>query len=69
MTHSWRGLAVDEPLVALKALDDVWYVIAWTGQDAICELAARDVPLDDVATARSASEAAARGYLNNYLHP
>ncbi|MFE9481318.1 hypothetical protein ACFYNM_22270 [Streptomyces spororaveus] len=63
------GLAVEEPLVALKALADVRYVIARTGQDAVYELAARDVPIDEVATALGTSEAAARRYLDDYLHP
>ncbi|KOU65095.1 hypothetical protein ADK90_28095 [Streptomyces sp. XY413] len=63
------GLAVEEPLVALKALADLRYVIAQTGQDAAYELAARDVPLTVVATALGTSEAAARTYLNDYLHP
>ncbi|MGW2992558.1 hypothetical protein ACWDA9_12650, partial [Streptomyces sp. NPDC001193] len=44
-------LAVEEPLVVLKALADLRYVIGQTGQDAAYELAALDVPLEDVATA------------------
>ncbi|WP_405533001.1 hypothetical protein OG592_37450 [Streptomyces avidinii] len=61
-------LAVKEPLVALKALADLRYVIAQTGQYAAYELGARDVPLKDVATALGTTEAAARTYLNDYLH-
>ncbi|MFE2163915.1 hypothetical protein ACFXB3_02350 [Streptomyces sp. NPDC059447] len=62
------GLAVEEPLVALKALADLRYVIAQTGQDAVYELAAREVPLKEVASALGTSEAAARSYLNDYRH-
>ncbi|MFF4104277.1 hypothetical protein [Streptomyces sp. NPDC001903] len=62
-------LAVEEPLVVLKALADLRYVIGQTGQDAAYELAALDVPLEDVATALGTSETAARTYLNDYLHP
>lgn len=62
-------LAVEEPLVVLKALADLRYVIGQTGQDAAYELAARDVPLKDVATALGTSESAARRYLNDYVHP
>ncbi|WP_158781326.1 hypothetical protein [Streptomyces sp. NRRL S-237] len=53
----------------MKALADVRYVIARTGQDAVYELAARDMPIDEVATALGTSEAAARRYLNDYLRP
>ncbi|MFE1876796.1 hypothetical protein ACFW9N_39080 [Streptomyces sp. NPDC059496] len=63
------GLAAEEPLVTLKALADLRYVIAQTGQDAAGELAAQDVPIGEVATALGTSEAAARTYLNSYLHP
>ncbi|MFE2330224.1 hypothetical protein ACFXD5_41035 [Streptomyces sp. NPDC059385] len=62
------GLAVNEPLVALKALADLRYVIAQTGQDAVYELAALEVPLKEVAIALGTSEAAARSYLNDYHH-
>ncbi|MFE2142203.1 hypothetical protein ACFXA3_10695 [Streptomyces sp. NPDC059456] len=53
----------------MKALADLRYVIAQTGQDAAYELTAVDVPLKDVATALGTSETAARTYLNDYLHP
>ncbi|MFD6113729.1 hypothetical protein ACFWG0_26965 [Streptomyces yangpuensis] len=62
-------LAVKEPLVALKALADLRYVIAQTGQDAAYELGERKVPLPAVASALGTSEAAARTYLNDYLQP
>ncbi|MGY4394720.1 hypothetical protein [Streptomyces virginiae] len=61
------GLAVEEPLVTLKALADLRYVIARTGQDAAYELGALDLPLTEVATALGTSESAARTYLNDYL--
>lgn len=63
------GLAVDEPLVALKALADLRYVIARSGQDAVHELAAGDVPIEEVAVALGTSETAARIYLGSYLRP
>ncbi|WP_420082835.1 hypothetical protein ACN6AT_37580 (plasmid) [Streptomyces sp. JL4002] len=62
------GLAAEEPLVALKALADLRYVIAQTGQDAAYELADRDVAIGDVAAALGTNEGAARTYLNDYLH-
>ncbi|WP_331732841.1 hypothetical protein OG592_42535 (plasmid) [Streptomyces avidinii] len=63
------GLAAEEPLVALKALADLRYVIAQTGQDAAYELAARDVPIAVVATALGTSEATARSYLSDHHQP
>ncbi|WP_405419244.1 hypothetical protein [Streptomyces erythrochromogenes] len=62
-------LAAEEPLVALKALADLRHLIAQTGQDAAYEIADRDVPIEAVATALGTNEAAARTYLNDYLHP
>ncbi|MER7735500.1 hypothetical protein ABTX80_31880 [Streptomyces erythrochromogenes] len=69
LVRALDGLAVREPLVTLKALADLRYVIARTGQDAAYELAAREVALEVVATALGTSEAAARGYLADYLQP
>ncbi|MER6778045.1 MULTISPECIES: hypothetical protein [unclassified Streptomyces] len=63
------GQAAREPLTALKALADVRYVVARTGQDAAYELPARDVPLKVVAAALGTSEAATRSHLNDCLHP
>ncbi|MGW3328709.1 hypothetical protein [Streptomyces virginiae] len=63
------GLAVEEPLVTLKALADLRYVIAQVGPEAAYELGGHDVPLTEVATALGTSESAARTYLNDYLHP
>ncbi|MFG2987470.1 hypothetical protein ACGFYQ_40735 [Streptomyces sp. NPDC048258] len=63
------GLAVENPLVGLKALTDLRYVIAQAGQDAAEELLAGEVPIERVATALGTSEAAARTYLRSYLHP
>ncbi|MFI8266641.1 hypothetical protein [Streptomyces sp. NPDC085665] len=62
-------LAAKEPLVALKALADLRYVIAHTGEEAAYEIAAGDVPIEEVATALGTNEAAARSYLRSYLHP
>ncbi|MFB7054151.1 hypothetical protein ACFCXT_13670 [Streptomyces vinaceus] len=62
-------LAVDEPLVVLKALADLRYVIAQTGRNAAYELSARDVPLKDVVAALGTSETAACRYVNDCLHP
>ncbi|MFF4427496.1 hypothetical protein ACFY04_43515 [Streptomyces sp. NPDC001549] len=63
------GLSAKEPLVSLKALADLRYVIAQAGQDAAYELASRDVPIAEVAAALGTNEPAARSYLNDYLHP
>ncbi|MFJ9944977.1 hypothetical protein [Streptomyces erythrochromogenes] len=63
------GLAAEEPLVALKALADLRHVIAEVGQDAAYELAAQQVPIEEIATGLGTSETAARTYLNSYLHP
>ncbi|MFE3687625.1 hypothetical protein ACFXPM_30950 [Streptomyces sp. NPDC059095] len=63
------GLAAEEPLVALKALADLRYIVAQTGEEATNEITASDVPIEAVATALGTSEAAARGYLSSYLHP
>ncbi|MGW7440209.1 hypothetical protein [Streptomyces sp. NPDC054849] len=64
-----NGLAIEEPLVALKALADLRYMIAQVGQDAAGEVVAGEVPLEQVATALGTNETAARGYLHSYLHP
>ncbi|MFI7359490.1 hypothetical protein ACIBTP_36845 [Streptomyces avidinii] len=64
-----NGPALEEPLVALKALADLRYVIARTGQEAAYELGALDIPLGQIATALGTSETAARTYLNDYFHP
>ncbi|UUU37495.1 hypothetical protein [Streptomyces sp. NBC_00162] len=63
------GLAAEEPLVALKALADLRYVIGRVGQDAAHELIAGEVPIGQVAAALGTSEAAARSYLSSYLRP
>ncbi|MFE3557841.1 hypothetical protein ACFXKW_23670 [Streptomyces sp. NPDC059193] len=62
-------LAVEDPLVALKALADLRYVIAQAGQEAAGEAIAGEVPIEQVATALGTSEAAARSYLRSYLRP
>ncbi|MGW7459972.1 hypothetical protein [Streptomyces sp. NPDC054797] len=63
------GLTAEQPLVALKALADLRYVMAEVGPDAVDELAAQNIPLKQVATGLGTSEAAARTYLNSYLQP
>ncbi|MFF2793137.1 hypothetical protein ACFVT6_41425 [Streptomyces sp. NPDC058049] len=63
------GLAAENPLVALKALADLRYVIAQAGRHAAGEITAEEVPIEQVATALGTSETAARTYLNSYLHP
>ncbi|MDX3533991.1 hypothetical protein PV721_06345 [Streptomyces sp. MB09-01] len=62
------SLAGEEPLVALKALADLRYVLAEVGRDAACELAAQEVPIEEIATGLGTSETAPRTYLNSYLH-
>ncbi|MFD9519740.1 hypothetical protein [Streptomyces sp. NPDC059979] len=63
------GLAAAEPLVVLKALADLRYVIAQVGRDAAGEVVAGEVPIELVATALGTSETAAHSYLRSYLHP
>ena len=62
------SLAGEEPLVALKALAALQYVIAEVGADAASELLADGVPVGTVATGLATSEAAARRYVNSFLH-
>lgn len=62
-------LAAEEPLFVLKALADLRYVIAQTGQGAAYELTARAMPLKDVAAALGKSETAAGRCVNDYLRP
>ncbi|THA79760.1 hypothetical protein [Streptomyces sp. A0592] len=54
------GLAAEAPLVALKALADLRYIIAEVGQDAACEIAAQQVPTAEIATGLGTSATAAR---------
>ncbi|MFD8146763.1 hypothetical protein [Streptomyces sp. NPDC059708] len=63
------ALAAEEPLIALKALADLRYIVAQAGQDAVHVLASQNAPIEEVATALGTSESAARTYLNSYLHP
>ncbi|MFF2792859.1 hypothetical protein ACFVT6_39985 [Streptomyces sp. NPDC058049] len=69
LVRRFSSLASEEPLVPLKALADLWYVIAHAGQEAAYELAAEGVPIEQVATALGTNEAAARNYLRSYLQP
>ncbi|MCX5009424.1 hypothetical protein OG765_00105 [Streptomyces sp. NBC_00555] len=69
LTGRLADLAVQEPLVALKALADLQYVTAQTGADATRAVLGGRVPIGEVATALGTSEAAARTYVTGYLHP
>ncbi|MFJ3861849.1 hypothetical protein ACIPRL_37250 [Streptomyces sp. NPDC090085] len=69
LVRLFGGLAAEQPLVTLKARADLRHVIAETGREAAYEIADREVPLTVVAAALGTSEAAARGYLNDCLHP
>ncbi|MGW7174814.1 hypothetical protein [Streptomyces xanthophaeus] len=62
-------LAVREPVVALKALADLQYVIAQAGADAARGVLGGRVPFADVAVALGTSEKAARKYVTGFLHP
>ncbi|MGW6940298.1 hypothetical protein ACWGF3_15075 [Streptomyces xanthophaeus] len=63
------GLAVREPLVALKALADLQYVIARAGADAARGVLGGRVPFAEVAVALGTSEQAARRYVTEFLRP
>ncbi|MEU5069172.1 hypothetical protein AB0G95_34595 [Streptomyces virginiae] len=60
--------AVKDPLVALKALADLRYVIAGVGADAALAVQVGRIRIETVAAALGTSEAAARRYLNRYRH-
>ncbi|MFK0016232.1 hypothetical protein [Streptomyces sp. NPDC091027] len=60
--------AVKDPLVALKALADLRYIMAGVGADAALAVQVGRIPMRTVATALGTSEAAARRYLNSYRH-
>ncbi|WP_314254508.1 hypothetical protein [Streptomyces sp. DSM 40907] len=57
------------PLVALKALADLRYLIAGVGADAALAVQIGRIPMETVATALGISEAAARRYVNGHCHP
>ncbi|MFF3089993.1 hypothetical protein ACFVRB_33895 [Streptomyces nojiriensis] len=61
--------AVKDPLVALKALADLRYLIAGVGADAALAVEIGRIPMERVATALGTSEEAARRYVNGYRHP
>ncbi|GGY69577.1 hypothetical protein [Streptomyces xanthochromogenes] len=63
-----NGLTAQEPLVALKALADLRYIVAQAGEEATNEITAMEVPIEQVAAALGTSEAAARSYLSSYLN-
>ncbi|MFJ2598935.1 hypothetical protein [Streptomyces erythrochromogenes] len=60
--------AVKDPLVALKALADLRYIMAGVGADATLAVQVGRMPMEAVATALGTSEAAARRYVNGYRH-
>ncbi|MFG2749474.1 hypothetical protein [Streptomyces xanthophaeus] len=62
------GLAVREPVVALKVLADLQYVIAQAGADAALGVAGGRVPFAEVAVGLG-SKAAARRYVTGFLRP
>ncbi|MEU6311464.1 hypothetical protein [Streptomyces sp. NPDC047014] len=64
-----ESAALQEPLVALKALADLRYLIDAVGSRATLAVQAGRVPLETVATALGTSEPAARGYLRGYRWP
>ncbi|WP_053712956.1 hypothetical protein [Streptomyces sp. XY413] len=61
--------AVKEPLVALKALADLRYLIAAVGADAALAVQVGRTQREAAAPARGTSEAAPRRYANGYRHP
>ncbi|MFG2234920.1 hypothetical protein ACGFNX_33850 [Streptomyces sp. NPDC048723] len=69
LKESLETTAVKDPLVALKALADVKYLIAGVGADAALAVQVGRIPMETVATALGTSEAAARRYVNGYRHP
>ncbi|MFE7095883.1 hypothetical protein [Streptomyces erythrochromogenes] len=72
LTALQEGLAtaaVKDPLVALKALSLLGYLISEVGADAALAVQVGRIPMKTVATALGTSEAAARRYVNSYHHP
>ncbi|MFD8951949.1 hypothetical protein ACFV0B_24180 [Streptomyces xanthophaeus] len=63
------GLAVREPVVALKALADLQHLIAQTGADAALGVVGGRVPFTEVAVGLGTSEKAARRYVTGFLRP
>ncbi|MFD7097765.1 hypothetical protein, partial [Streptomyces xanthophaeus] len=63
------GLAVREPMVALKALADLQYVIAQEGADTARGVLGGRVPFTEVAVVLGTSEKAARRYVTEFLRP
>ncbi|MFJ3519870.1 hypothetical protein [Streptomyces sp. NPDC090131] len=68
LKESLETTAVKDPLVALKALADLRYLIAGVGADAALAVQVGRIPMETVATALGTSEAAARRYVNGYRH-
>ncbi|WP_329391541.1 hypothetical protein OG625_39925 (plasmid) [Streptomyces sp. NBC_01351] len=67
LTGQLSNLSLASPLVVLKALADLQYLIAEVGEDAANALLDEGVPIDEVATGLGTSEAAARRYVTRYL--
>ncbi|MEU9107396.1 hypothetical protein AB0D54_24225 [Streptomyces xanthophaeus] len=61
--------AVREPLVTLKALADLQYVIAQAGADAARGVLGGRVPFSEVAVGLGTSEKAARRHVTEFLRP
>lgn len=59
--------AVQDPLVALKALADLRYLIGEAGKDAALPVRIARIPMETVATALGTSDQAARRYVMSYL--
>ncbi|MFD8954242.1 hypothetical protein ACFV0B_35905 [Streptomyces xanthophaeus] len=60
-------VAVREPVVALKALADLQYVIEQAGADAVRGVLGGRVPFPEIAVALGTSEKAARGSVTGLL--
>ncbi|MGW7452981.1 hypothetical protein [Streptomyces sp. NPDC054787] len=69
LMESLETAAVKDPLVALKALADLRYLIAEVGAGAALAVQVGGIPMEAVATALGTSEAAARRYVNGYRRP
>ncbi|MFE6906773.1 hypothetical protein [Streptomyces erythrochromogenes] len=68
LTENLETAAVKDPLVALKALADLRYLIAGVGADAALAVQVGRIPMRTVAIALGTSEAAARRYMNSDRH-
>ncbi len=69
LTENLETAAVKDPLVALKAISLLGYLISEVGADAALAVQVGRIPMETVATALGTSEAAARRYVDGYRHP